>query len=406
MDGKIRIILVFLILFFLIFEIILRIFNGYSPEIKYLLFYKYDNPNYDGINDFKKLLKTAPFPRKPGTNIFGFILNSKGFRTKEYQLEKEPGTIRIIALGDSFLSDSGPLPQPYHFMALLENKLKTFINKKFEIINLGLPAIGPQFEKKIFELEGLRLKPDLVIWSFFVGNDFTDDFGIQGKKTWEQNFLIYSYLFRFIRNSYILGTHLLSDGIKKPKVEISKNEKFGSYIGSLADYQPDRPTCNNKNVFLNIQMARLAVLFPKQFPRENWLQLQKTFLAVQYLCRAKKIPLLIIIIPDRNQTDQKLLSEVIIKTGQNIQNLKKDFPQKVLTDFLAANKFKYLDLLVPFQNEGSKKELYFINDGHWNREGHALATKVIFKKIVDLWGRSFNKTGFEYEKLTGERLKL
>lgn len=172
--------LLFTFSFFLIFEIILRIVSGYFWEVKYLLFYKYDNSNLDRIKNIEELVTKAPFPRKPGDNIFGFILNSKGFRTEEYQLEKRPGIIRIVALGDSFLSDSGPLPQPYHFLSLLEGKFKkNFPTKKFEIINLGLPAIGPQFEKKILELEGLRLNPDLIIWTFFVGNDFTDDFGVQ-----------------------------------------------------------------------------------------------------------------------------------------------------------------------------------------------------------------------------------
>ena len=42
------------------------------------------------------------FRGKPNAPDFDFHLNSKGFKDVEYKLQKDPGTYRIVALGDSF----------------------------------------------------------------------------------------------------------------------------------------------------------------------------------------------------------------------------------------------------------------------------------------------------------------
>lgn len=142
-------------------EVSIRILSRYSDKIRILTFYKFDNSQFNHINNLESLLKKAPSNFKPYQNWGGFILNSKGLRTPEYQTNKSPNSIRVIAIGDSFVSDSGSVPYPYHFTVLLEKKLKIWLkNDNVELINLGVPAVGPQFEKKMLEIEGVRLKPD------------------------------------------------------------------------------------------------------------------------------------------------------------------------------------------------------------------------------------------------------
>ena len=44
----------------------------------------------------------------------------------------------------------------------------------FELINMGIPGIGPREYLAVFIHEGLQLKPDMVLLSFFIGNDFLE----------------------------------------------------------------------------------------------------------------------------------------------------------------------------------------------------------------------------------------
>lgn len=99
--------------------------------------------------------------------------NSLGFRdTREYSLSKEPGTFRIIVLGDSVTFGHGALFEtsyPY----LLEQRLRDWRpDVKWEVWNLGVPGYNTAQELAYLNQVGASYAPDLVIVGFFL-NDFT-----------------------------------------------------------------------------------------------------------------------------------------------------------------------------------------------------------------------------------------
>ena len=51
----------------------------------------------------------------------------------EYDEKKDPNIRRIVGLGDSFVF--GTVPYEFHFLTLLDNKLKNS-----EVINMGIPG--------------------------------------------------------------------------------------------------------------------------------------------------------------------------------------------------------------------------------------------------------------------------
>jgi hypothetical protein len=87
--------------------------------------------------------------------------NSAGFRgTREFAFEKAPGTLRIAVLGDSFtfgdeVSDDEAYPA--QLQALLPGA---------EIINMGVHGYGHDQMLLLFEDEGVRYRPDLVVLGF------------------------------------------------------------------------------------------------------------------------------------------------------------------------------------------------------------------------------------------------
>ena len=99
--------------------------------------------------------------------------NSLGFRDRrEYSLTKDPGTFRILVLGDSVTFGHGALYEtsyPY----LLEQRLREWRpDVKWEVWNLGVPGYNTAQELAYLEEVGGRYSPDLVIVGFFL-NDFT-----------------------------------------------------------------------------------------------------------------------------------------------------------------------------------------------------------------------------------------
>ena len=102
-------------------------------------------------------------------------INSLGFRdSREYSLEKSPGTFRILVLGDSVTFGHGTLDETtYPF--LLEQRLRQWQpDVKWEVWNLGVPGYNTSQELAYLTEVGSRYDPDLAIVGFFA-NDLTDN---------------------------------------------------------------------------------------------------------------------------------------------------------------------------------------------------------------------------------------
>src|SRR5215831_17849924 len=106
---------------------------------------------------------------KPFAPNGSFHLNSKGFNDVEFSAKKVAGTTRILGIGDSFAF--GIVPYEYNYLTLIEKNLKQS-GHDVEVINMGIPSIGPREYLSLLVNEGFALEPDRVVLSFFIGNDF------------------------------------------------------------------------------------------------------------------------------------------------------------------------------------------------------------------------------------------
>ena len=111
------------------------------------------------------------FRVKPNAVFYGHPLNSRGFNDVEFKIDKEPGVYRILGIGDSFAF--GVVPYRDNYLTLIEERLKAD-GVRTELINMGIPGISPREYLAVLIHEGLQLKPDMVLLTFFVGNDFTE----------------------------------------------------------------------------------------------------------------------------------------------------------------------------------------------------------------------------------------
>src|SRR5215475_15078953 len=100
-----------------------------------------------------------------------FHLNSRGFNDVEFDTRKAAGTTRILGIGDSFAF--GVVPYEYNYLTVIEQSLKQG-GHNVELINMGIPGIGPKEYLTLLINEGLALEPDRVLLSFFIGNDFEE----------------------------------------------------------------------------------------------------------------------------------------------------------------------------------------------------------------------------------------
>ena len=105
-----------------------------------------------------------------------FRTNSYGLRDKEYS-EKSPDNFRILVLGDSFTMGWG-VEQDEVFTEVLEKDFEKdeSLDCGVEVLNAGVYGYGTVEELLYLEKKGLQLKPDLVLLTFFIGNDIFENF--------------------------------------------------------------------------------------------------------------------------------------------------------------------------------------------------------------------------------------
>jgi PA14 domain-containing protein/GDSL-like lipase/acylhydrolase family protein len=94
------------------------------------------------------------------------LINSQGLHDYEYSRRKEPGTFRIVGLGDSSLFGWG-VPFEDSGLKVLERRLNQESRaQKFEIINFAVPGYNTAMEAETFVQRCLEYAPDLVLLNF------------------------------------------------------------------------------------------------------------------------------------------------------------------------------------------------------------------------------------------------
>ena len=114
---------------------------------------------------------TAPDAIRPAT-AWRFRTNSRGYNTPEAPYDKPPGTLRVVALGDSSTFGWGVDPEaPY------PRRLETLLRSRhpdlsIEVVNLGVCGYSSFQGRILLAREALRYHPDVVTLSYG-SNDYS-----------------------------------------------------------------------------------------------------------------------------------------------------------------------------------------------------------------------------------------
>jgi SGNH hydrolase-like domain, acetyltransferase AlgX len=295
------------------------------------------------------------FRGKPFASNFGFTLNSRGFHDTEFQQDKTPGSIRIVGIGDSFVFSV--VPYEYNFLTLLEDNMNAPSDRRFEILNMGVPSTSPREYFSVLVKEALPLKPDAALICIFVGNDFIE---ISPKPVLHRSFVISAA-------KYVI------DSFRYVEANVQANNVY-SY---RSQYDDEAPTFSDA-YFLEIEAMRTEVydqsnaMLSERLPRVMaWIDEIKT------ACENNGIQLFVMLIPDELQVNTALQERVLEKLGADKDKLDFDRPNKRLGEELRARNIKYLDLLEPFRLRSRDVRLYKPRDTHWNIAGNRLAADLL-----------------------------
>jgi hypothetical protein len=332
---------VFIILFitFALAEVTLRIYNSIKPLP---IFYSTSYNRFRG----------KPF----STDYDSFHLNSRGFKDVEHSTQKAVDTFRILGIGDSFAF--GVVPYTNNYLTLLKDKLNRS-GKHVELINMGIPGTDPADYLSLFVHEGLELKPDMVLLSFFIGNDFDERL---------RTLLSYSYAASAI------------------KFLIDLNTKFeGRIIHGNGRYDDNAKTVTDAQ-YLKLERAGSSIFWRnnKQFERDftdTWSHVRE----MNQICVRLGIRFLVVVIPDELQVNDQLQQSVIDASRLPPESFDFGLPNKMLTAKFRESDIDYIDLRDDFASISKTMRLYKPNDTHWNVAGNRTASEIIAKHMMATW---------------------
>jgi hypothetical protein len=324
---------------FVLAEITFRIYKRFNPTF---IFYDRSYNRFRG---------------KPGASDYGFQLNSRGFKDVEFKPEKEPNTYRIIALGDSFAF--GVVPYQHNYLTLLEQHLNSN-GLRTEVINMGIPGTGPRNYLALLLNEGLQLQADMVLVSFYIGNDFGDPIGVRRVKL-----------------------HEYSDVIAFIKYVIDLNRKYqGRVIHDRPNYD-DTISNFTDDAYLQIVKRSIWMYMKRARLKKEFADGVGHLVRIKEVCDWSKMALKVVIIPDELQVNPALQAKVL--QALNVSSGAVDFtlPNRFLREQLQAYHVDHLDLLESFLANSLQMNLYRPNDAHWNIAGNKLAANLLARYVSE-----------------------
>ncbi len=311
-------------------------------------------------------------------------ISSQGIRDYEYP-PKGLNEFRILMLGDSFTAGH-PVMLEDSIPKVLEKKIrKHACGKQVSVINCGIGGGGPLQELGMLRKRGFALKPDLVLFQVFLGNDLDNALESKGKSLraydpkWKkiladwsrQNefpirmevwFYEHSFLYHYLRN--ILQVHWIS--------WILQNNRF------LKNDIP-APLPPSEKRTLDIE-ANLAHWYPEL--AEAMDILQKSILTMRKESEAQGADLMIYSIPSVNELDDQRWGKYTANVN-DYGGYERWKGERVLREFLESQAIPYIPVREALYVLHDVPNLYYIYDGHLNEHGNEVVAASIVEYILE-----------------------
>lgn len=311
-------------------------------SVPFLIFYR-SYPKSSQLKDFIQASKNNGliFELKPNlrTEFLGnnFFTNSQGMiGTTEYSLEKPANTLRVIGIGDSYMTSWGIKPDET-YLSLLHEKLSTSLApKNIEVLNFAVPGYNTAIEKDVLITKALAYNPDLIIIGY-VGNDMDLPNYIREKVQ------VKSYLYHFLETS-----------LKYLIIQVKHGEAFQDIPSDLND----NPMDNDFRFTHRIDDTPNAYKYMVGY--ENYQKLMKDIAELTVL---KKIPTLIV-----------------------LDSLSYPDMESKLKDmgFYTADMGKEINSYLQKTKESPKSLKIGHGDLHYNAKGHQLYADIIYQHLENI----------------------
>jgi len=367
-------ILVSIVLVIFILEVILR-FTHYNILIR-----KYEEFRYYYMADRNKGYDIKPNVGKFQSNVdeevyFPVWSNALGCFDEPYKGERD----YILLLGDSFVHGHAPFADKWG------SQLEKLLG--YRVLKCGVDSYGIKQEflkgKEIINMT--RTSPRLIILGYLWPN-LDRDYSFPNL-TVIDGYLVYQKELKDVKTGETVSRKNLEEKFglfsTGPLIKIKNFIKRESIIGRLviSAVKDKIMGPSENNIYNNVSISFLD--FP--WIENAWQNHFKNIQSIQSLAIQNGAPLLIVIIPTKEQVYPFLFD-------WKSAGLDPEGPNKKLIAFFNRTGIGYIDLLPLLKKYADQrprkflspgKDLYWRYDGHWNIKGNHLAGLLVAKCILE-----------------------
>ena len=298
---------------------------------------------------------------------------------QSFALQPVPaGNFKVLILGDSFIKIDGPLNQR------LQQEMKA---DGISVLNLARDGMGPFDYLNAWETKGKSLAPDMVILSYFVGNDLTgvqyfDDTQKNSKRLLEKksrikSLLQKSYLYRYLKqminyrrpSPFVDWDKAEQKGMDPHLLELAKHWKMNIWFVDMSNNHPD--------------YLRDNLLMQSKESLEAWGKVKNIIRKIDQDCKNQRASFLTVIFPAGLQIHETESFFKSLRLNWDEKLLGTEIPQQKFSAFCKGENLSCYDFLPDFK-EGDKHPLYRGDeyDDHLNEAGNQRVAAKLRELIV------------------------
>jgi len=323
--------------------------------------------------------------RRPEYNVH-LVINAHGLRGPDHPYEKPRGAHRTLLLGDSF-TEGYTVAEEETVRARLQALLDAAGCVPHEVINGGTAAYSTDQEYLFFLEEGARYAPDVVVVLFYYNDLVGDTPGGLGKP-W----------FDVVGEGLVLRNSPVPERV--PGRPVARPFGIKPWRGSVAlRLLSDRTSGANPG--LHRALARLGLVEPEDaagpLPREfwpfgpghkdeialMWRRVRAILAALNEAASSRGARLVVLHVPARFEVDDRAWELTRERYSMGLRWWRRE---RVFDDLRETCRSLDLPLIDPRDAlraaQTSGRPAYFVRDGHWTAEGHAVAAQAITDFLV------------------------
>ena len=276
------------------------------------------------------------------STVYGYDVryDRHGFRN-----EADLDAADVAVIGDSFI-EAPTMPTSMTMTSVLARL------SGLTVANLGLSAYGPQQELRVMERYALPLRPAIIVWAFYEGNDFKDMARYDGLRAQVRD----EARRRFRLEASLARNVLLA--LQRP------------LRGCIAPLVPALPS----GVLPGAHPIRMHLVRPPAPPPDAELEtLAKIFGDADRMTRTIDSRLIVVFVPTSFRVYHDLLD--CRDCSEGVDDLSARIERSLRR---VSPRIEYLDLTTSLRGAARRGELvYRPDDTHWTAAGHRVAAEAI-----------------------------